>query len=64
MSRRQFGRVRKLPSGKWQARYPVGDGHLHAAPQTFATKGDAARYLATVEADCSAVGTSTRGRAR
>jgi integrase len=51
MSRRQFGRIRKLPSGRWQARYPIGDGSLHAAPQTFATKGDASRYLATVEAD-------------
>lgn len=51
MSRRQFGRIRRLPSGRWQARYPVGDGELHAAPQTFATKGDASRYLSTVEAD-------------
>src|ERR1039457_533612 len=51
MSRRQFGRVRKLPSGRWQARYPVGEGELRAAPQTFSTKGDASRYLATIEAD-------------
>ena len=51
MSRRQFGRIRQLPSGRWQARYPLGDGELHMAPRTFPTKGDAARYLATVEAD-------------
>lgn len=51
MTRRQFGRIRRLPSGRWQARYPLGDGGLRAAPRTFATKGDASRYLATVEAD-------------
>lgn len=51
MSRRQFGRLRKLPSGRWQARYPVGDGRLRTAPRTFPTKGDASLYLSTVEAD-------------
>ncbi len=51
MSRRQFGRVRRLQSGRWQARYSTGDGRVRAAPQTFATEGDASRYLATVEAD-------------
>jgi integrase len=52
MSRRRgFGNVRKLPSGRWQARYWLpGGGHL-AAPGTFATKADANRWLATVEAD-------------
>ncbi len=51
MSRRQFGRIRQLRSGRWQARYPLEDGELRTAPRTFATKGDAGRYLATVEAD-------------
>ncbi len=51
MSRRQFGRVRQLPSGRWQARYAVEDGELRTAPCTFPTKGDAARYLATIETD-------------
>lgn len=51
MTRRPFGRVRKLPSGKWQARYPTGDGELRTAPMTFSTKGDASSYLATIEAD-------------
>lgn len=51
MTRRQFGRIRRLPSGRWQARYPMGDGRLRAAPRTFATKGDASRYLSTVETD-------------
>jgi integrase len=48
---RSFGSVRKLGSGRWQARYHDATGRRHAAPQTFATKTDAARYLATVEAD-------------
>ena len=50
-SRRRFGRVRKLPSGRWQARYPGPDGRDRAAPSTFATKTDAARFLAAVEVD-------------
>ncbi len=50
-SRRRFGRVRRLPSGRWQARYPDGSGQDVPAPQTFATKGDATRWLVVVEAD-------------
>jgi integrase len=49
--RRRFGRVRQLPSGRWQARYPGPDGRDRPAPQTFATKGDADRWLSAVEAD-------------
>jgi len=51
MSRRQFGSVRRLPSGRWQARYRGPAGRLVAAPHTFATRGDATRWLATVEVD-------------
>lgn len=50
-ARRRFGRLRKLPSGRWQARYNAPDGSDHAAPRTFATKTDATRYLATIETD-------------
>lgn len=50
-SRRRFGRIRQLPSGRWQARYPTPDGRLIAAPHTFRTKTDADRFLATVETD-------------
>ena len=50
--RRRFGRVRKLSSGRWQARYPDARGVLVAA-QTFPTKTAADRYLATVETDIS-----------
>src|SRR4051812_10597071 len=50
-SRRRFGRARKLPSGRWQARYPGPDSRDRAAPNTFPTKTDAARFLAAVEVD-------------
>jgi hypothetical protein len=50
-ARRQFGSIRKLPSGRWQARYPGPSGALVAAPSTFAARADAARYLARVQAD-------------
>lgn len=43
--RRQFGRIRKLPSGRWQARYPGPDGVLRPADRTFATKTDAGLWL-------------------
>lgn len=47
---RRFGNIRKLPSGRYQARYPGPDGKMRTAPSTFATKGDADRYLTLVEA--------------
>lgn len=49
-SRRLFGRVRKLPSGRWQARYPGSDGVDRPAPHTFWTKADATAWLVQVEA--------------
>jgi hypothetical protein len=51
MSRRRFGSIRRLPSGRWQARYRTNDGRQHMAPKTFATKTEATRHLAEVEAD-------------
>ncbi len=48
---RTFGTIRKLPSGRWQARYFDRAGARHRAPRTFATKADASAYLAAVEAD-------------
>jgi integrase len=53
MRRRRFGSARRLPSGRWQVRYRTGDGRQHTAPETFATKTEANRYLAGVEADLS-----------
>jgi integrase len=51
--RRRFGSVRRLPSGRWQARYRTSDGRQHTAPQTFPTRTEAIRYLTTVEVDLS-----------
>jgi integrase len=51
MSKRRFGRVRRLPSGRWQARYPGPDGADRPAPQTFGSKGDAEVWLTLKEAE-------------
>jgi len=46
--RRQFGSIRKLPSGRWQARHrETVTNRLLNAPTTFATKAAANRYLVT-----------------
>lgn len=50
-ARRRFGSVRRLPSGTWQARYIDHAGRRHTAPQTFASRRDADRWLSLVEAD-------------
>lgn len=50
-ARRQFGSIRKLPSGHWQVRHSGPNGKLISAPSTFSTRGDASRYLAQVQAD-------------
>ena len=50
-SRRRFGRVRRLPSGHYQARYRGPDGVDRPAPVTFATKTDAERWLARTEVE-------------
>lgn len=47
----RFGNIRKLPSGRWQARYTGPDGRTHKAHTTFDTKGDAEEWLATVRTD-------------
>ncbi|MGG7572904.1 tyrosine-type recombinase/integrase [Streptomyces sirii] len=49
--RRRYGSVRRLPSGRWQARYPDTSGVLRAAPETFDTKTDADIWLTQTEAD-------------
>ncbi|MGW4395536.1 tyrosine-type recombinase/integrase [Amycolatopsis nivea] len=42
---RDWGRIRQLPSGRWQARYPGPDGILRPAPETFDTRKLAATWL-------------------
>ncbi|HYN30391.1 MAG TPA: tyrosine-type recombinase/integrase [Dermatophilaceae bacterium] len=41
-----FGNVRRLPSGRYQARYFGPDMTYHRGPTTFQTKGDAQAWLA------------------
>ena len=48
---RSFGTIRKLASGRWQARYRGPDGLLRSAPHTFAYKADASKWLALTQAE-------------
>lgn len=50
-TRASFGSVRKLPSGRYQARYSDVQMNRHTAPTTFATKREAEDWLATTRAD-------------
>jgi len=50
-SRRQFGSIRKLESGRYQARYKDRGGFEHRAPTTFSSKAEANAWLAGVQAD-------------
>jgi len=43
--KRSFGNVRKLPSGRFQARYTAPDGGYITAPRTFAAKIHAEAWL-------------------
>jgi hypothetical protein len=49
--KRRFGRVRRLPSGRWQARYKGPDSIDRPAPRTFPGKGDAERWLTLTEVE-------------
>ena len=44
-TRRQFGQLRQLPSGRWQVAYTGPDGNRHKARRTFATDDDAIGWL-------------------
>jgi integrase len=49
--KRRFGRVRRLPSGRWQARYQGPDGIDRPADETFASRTDADVWLTLKEAE-------------
>ena len=51
VNRQAFGSVRKLASGRWQARYRDQAGRPMTAPSTFDTKRAALDHLASVQAD-------------
>src|SRR5215217_691717 len=55
--KRPFGSIRKLPSGRFQARYTGPDGRTYTArtelgrPLTFETRGDASTFLSLRESE-------------
>lgn len=51
MTRRRFGSVRRLPSGRYQAAYVELDGQRRPAPATFSSEAEARRWLEKVEKD-------------
>jgi len=51
VNRAAFGSTRKLPSGRWQARYPDEAGRPMTAPRTFDTKRAAEDHIAEVRSD-------------
>jgi integrase len=51
MPARRFGNVRKLPSGRYQARWEDTDGTEHKATSTFAEAAEARRWLSAQETD-------------
>jgi integrase len=46
---RRFGLIRQLPSGRYQASYIGPDGQRKYAPETFARKSEAERFLTLTE---------------
>jgi hypothetical protein len=53
MTRAAIGTLRKLKSGRYQARFTFPDGVRRAADTTFLTKGDARAWLSQMAADVS-----------
>ncbi|MBV2362253.1 tyrosine-type recombinase/integrase [Streptomonospora nanhaiensis] len=49
--RRQFGSVRQIASGRWQARYLGPDGVFRPADRTFDSRKSAERWLSLKEAE-------------
>ncbi|MFD8558319.1 tyrosine-type recombinase/integrase [Streptosporangium canum] len=47
---RRFGSIRKLPSGRFQIRYPGPDGRMRTGSDTYERKSDAERALSLIEA--------------
>lgn len=54
MSPNRFGSVRRLPSGRFQARYRPVDGDPITAPTTFATAAEAEAFLEALRAQLNA----------
>ncbi len=54
LGKRYFGNVRRLPSGRLQARYTGPDGRTYTGPVTFDSRQYADAYLARVSGDIQA----------
>ena len=52
-TKRSFGGIRRLPSGRYQANYTGPDSQLHNAPHTFDTREDAEAWLTDVRRQIS-----------
>ena len=50
MTRRRFGTIRQLPSGRYQGSYVGPDGKRYLPPHTFAVKKDAEKWIRAEEA--------------
>ena len=50
MTKRSFGYIRELPSGRSQASYVGPDGARHKAPLTFKPRSSAREFLKNQEA--------------
>lgn len=49
MSKRRFGNLRRLPSGRWQARYTGPDLRVYKGPRTWESQDDAVGWLRAEE---------------
>ena len=63
-TKRSFGGIRKLPSGRYQANYTGPDTRLHKAPTTFDTREDAEAWLSDVRRQISRGEWSTKKATR
>lgn len=52
-TKRSFGGIRRLPSGRYQANYTGPDTGLHKAPATFDTREDAEAWLTDIRRQIS-----------
>ena len=43
--------IRRLPSGRWRARFTDHNGRQKAAPRTFTTKAEAGRWLSRTQSE-------------
>ena len=63
-SKRSFGSIRKLPSGRFQANYTGPDARVHNAPNTFVAKIDAEAWLVDRQREISRGEWSVRGTSK